>query len=71
MDRQVATRQMSKGRNMLAGAAVALAAMLSISVTGVALAREAPPPTWDGMKRVDRPGLDAVYLPESRAAVYH
>jgi hypothetical protein len=35
-----------------------------MSVAGAAVAREAPPPTWDGMKRVERPGLDAVYLRE-------
>jgi hypothetical protein len=56
MDRQVRTMR------ILAG--VAAAALLTMSVVGAATAREAPPPTWDGMKRVERPGLDAVYLRE-------
>jgi hypothetical protein len=47
-------------RRILAGAAAAT--LLAIAAAGVATARETPPPTWDGMKRVERPGLDAVYL---------
>jgi hypothetical protein len=56
MDRQV------RANRILAG--VIAAALLTMSVAGAAIGREAPPPTWDGMKRVERPGLDAVYLRE-------
>ncbi|HEV7714134.1 MAG TPA: DUF3313 family protein [Steroidobacteraceae bacterium] len=42
----------------------AAAAVLTLFAAGLATAREPTPPTWDGMKRVDRPGLDAVYLRE-------
>jgi hypothetical protein len=40
------------------------AALFALGAAGVAASREPPPPTWDGMKRVNRPGLDAVYLRE-------
>ncbi|MEJ1961562.1 MAG: DUF3313 family protein [Gammaproteobacteria bacterium] len=40
----------------------AAVAVLALAAAGVATAREPTPPTWDGMKRIDRPGLDAVYL---------
>lgn len=46
------------------GAAVLGAAILALGFSAVASAREAPPPTWEGLKRADRPGLDAVYLRE-------
>lgn len=50
--------------NKAAGILV-MAAIFGITAIGsVATARENPPPTWEGMKRVDRPGLDAVYLRE-------
>jgi hypothetical protein len=51
-------------KRTLAMGAAALAAVLAMSMSGAAVAREAPPATWDGMKRVERPGLDAVYLRE-------
>jgi hypothetical protein len=41
-----------------------VAAVLALIAAGLANAREPTPATWDGMKRVDRPGLDAVYLRE-------
>jgi hypothetical protein len=42
-----------------------MAAVFGVMAIGsLAIARENPPPTWEGMKRVDRPGLDAVYLRE-------
>lgn len=37
---------------------------LALAAAGVSLAREPAPPTWEGLKRVDRPGLDTVYLRE-------
>jgi hypothetical protein len=51
-------------RKILATWAVTLAMAGAIGFTSVTAAREPAPPTWDGMKRVDRPGLDAVYLRE-------
>jgi len=33
-----------------------------LSAPGVGASREPPPPTWDGMKRVERKGLDTVYV---------
>src|SRR3982751_427702 len=43
--------------------ALAIAAVvLALGVSGVATAKEATPDSWDGMPRVKRPGLDAVYL---------
>jgi hypothetical protein len=36
---------------------------------GLATAREPAPDSWDGMKRVDRPGLNAVYLREGASLV--
>jgi hypothetical protein len=47
-------------KRVLAVAAVVVA----LAGSGVALAREPTPDTWDGMPRVKRPGLDAVYLRE-------
>src|SRR4029453_14667688 len=42
---------------------LAMAVIFGITAIGsLATARENPPPTWEGMKRVDRPGLDAGYL---------
>jgi hypothetical protein len=52
-------KQVSSKRGWAAAAAV-----LTLIAAGFATAREPTPPTWDGMKRVDRPGLDAVYLRE-------
>ena len=52
-------RQLNSKRRWAAAAAV-----LTLIAAGLATAREPTPPTWDGMKRVDRPGLDAVYLRE-------
>jgi hypothetical protein len=40
------------------------ATALALAVAGVSVAREPTPPEWDGMKRVERGGLDAVYLRE-------
>jgi len=40
------------------------AVVLALGVSGVAGAREPTPDSWDGMPRVKRPGLDAVYLRE-------
>jgi hypothetical protein len=54
MDRQVSSRR----------GWAAVAAVLALIAAGLANAREPTPATWDGMKRVDRPGLDAVYLRE-------
>lgn len=45
--------------------ALAIAAVvMTLGVSGVATAREPTPDSWDGMPRVKRPGLDAVYLRE-------
>ena len=52
-------RQVSSKRGWAAAAAV-----LTLIAAGIANAREPTPAEWDGMKRVDRPGLDAVYLRE-------
>jgi len=41
-----------------------MAVLALLAAAGVATAREPTPPTWDGMKRVERPGLDTVYLRE-------
>src|SRR3954454_20458115 len=41
---------------------VMVVAAVTLSVAGVAAAKEATPDSWDGMPRVKRPGLDAVYL---------
>jgi hypothetical protein len=58
-------RRMHLGRGVLyAAVSVVAAAVGLLSVPGVATARETPPPAWEGLKRVDRPGLDAVYLRE-------
>ena len=54
MDRQVSSKR---------GWAAAVA-VLTLIAAGIANAREPTPAEWDGMKRVDRPGLDAVYLRE-------
>ncbi|MEJ0038648.1 MAG: DUF3313 family protein [Gammaproteobacteria bacterium] len=43
-------------------AITAVAVMLGVS--GVAAAKEPTPDSWDGMPRVKRPGLDAVYVRE-------
>jgi hypothetical protein len=51
-------------RKILAAWAATFALLGAIGVTSETAAREPAPPTWDGMKRVDRPGLDAVYLRE-------
>ena len=51
--------QMAFLKRVLAIAAVGVA--LGIS-TGVTVAKEPTPDSWDGMPRVKRPGLDAVYL---------
>lgn len=40
------------------------AAALAFAIAGVSVAREPTPAEWDGMKRVERAGLDAVYLRE-------
>src|ERR1700754_4471229 len=43
--------------------ALAIAAVVvTLGVAGVAAAKEPTPDSWDGMPRVKRPGLDAVYL---------
>ena len=45
--------------------ALAIAAVvLALGISGVAAAKEPTPDSWDGMPRVKRPGLDAVYLRE-------
>ena len=55
-------REMSRNlRRLELGAAVAMACL---AFGNIATARVESPPTWDGMKRVERPGLDAVYLRE-------
>lgn len=41
-----------------------VAVVMTLGVSGVATARELTPDSWDGMPRVKRPGLDAVYLRE-------
>jgi hypothetical protein len=51
-------------RVFCAAVGIVAAGLGALGVHSTALAREAPPPTWEGMKRVDRPGLDAVYLRE-------
>jgi hypothetical protein len=43
---------------------VAFALAVSVVAVGTAQAREPAPATWEGMKKVDRPGLDTVYLRE-------
>jgi hypothetical protein len=53
MDRQVSLRR---------GWAVIAATLLALFAAGFAGAREETPLSWEGMKRVNRPGLDAVYL---------
>jgi len=40
------------------------AVVVTLGVLNVAVAREPLPDSWDGMPRVKRPGLDAVYLRE-------
>jgi hypothetical protein len=51
-------------RKILATWAAALTLAGAMGAATMAMAREPAPPTWDGMKRVERPGLDAVYLRE-------
>jgi hypothetical protein len=41
---------------------VGAVAVVAASFAAGAGAKEPTPPTWDGMARVERPGLDAVYL---------
>jgi Protein of unknown function (DUF3313) len=41
-----------------------VAVVLALGVAGVGVAREPTPDSWDGMPRVKRSGLDAVYLRE-------
>src|SRR4051812_17824738 len=38
--------------------------VLALGVSGPAAAKEPTPDSWDGMPRVKRPGLDAVYVRE-------
>lgn len=41
-----------------------LAVVVTLGVSNAAAAKEPTPDSWDGMPRVKRPGLDAVYLRE-------
>jgi hypothetical protein len=41
---------------------VIMAAAVTLGVAGVAAAKEPTPESWDGMPRVKRPGLDAVFV---------
>jgi hypothetical protein len=43
-------------------ALVIAAVVVTLGVSGVTAAKEPTPDSWDGMPRVKRPGLDAVYL---------
>src|SRR5262245_48796721 len=43
---------------------VVAAVALTLGMSAVAAAKEPTPDSWDGMPRVKRPGLDAVYLRE-------
>lgn len=54
----------SGGKVLFAAVGIVAAAAGALGISGTAAARETMPPTWEGMKRVDRPGLDAVYLRE-------
>jgi hypothetical protein len=54
---------MARGVTVSWKSAVAATA-LAFAIAGVSVAREPTPPEWDGMKRVERGGLDAVYLRE-------
>jgi len=45
-------------------AAIVLAMVAGFAEPSVGAARKPAPPTWEGMKRVDRPGLDTVYVRE-------
>jgi hypothetical protein len=51
-------------RPVLKRALVIVAVVATLGVSGLATAREPMPDSWDGMPRVKRPGLDAVYLRE-------
>ena len=46
------------------GVVLGLGMALVMGIAGETAAREATPAEWDGMKRVERAGLDAVYLRE-------
>jgi hypothetical protein len=48
--------------NLMGTARLILTFALVLLVTGAAHAREPAPATWEGMQKVDRPGLDTVYL---------
>ncbi len=51
-------------RTRLGWKSAVAATALAFVVAGVSVAREPTPAEWDGMKRVERGGLDAVYLRE-------
>lgn len=51
-------------QRMLRRAAAIAAVAMALGVCGVVTAKEPTPDSWDGMPRVKRPGLDAVYVRE-------
>jgi hypothetical protein len=49
-------------QRVLKRAVVIAAVVATLGVSGLAAAKEPTPDNWDGMPKVKRPGLDAVYL---------
>ncbi len=43
-------------------AAVAIAGVMAAALPALSVARDEPPPTWEGLQLVKRPGLDTVYV---------